>query len=112
MKTELKALSPKDAVEYYPALGCAGSLANMRCKKIGPKFFKAGKKVIYRPEDIEAFLFQNPVQTIIKEYQGRMLAAALPLRCWIIELQPATTKKEARAMKDFYIRKFQAINGQ
>jgi len=64
MKTELKALSPKDAVEYYPALGCAGSLANMRCKKIGPKFFKAGKKVIYRPEDIEAFLFQNPVQTI------------------------------------------------
>ena len=64
MKNEQRALSSKDAIERYPALGCAGSLANMRWKKIGPKFYKIGKKVVYRPEDIEAFLFQNPVQTI------------------------------------------------
>jgi len=64
MKAELKALSPKDALARYPVLGCEGSLANMRSQKRGPKFFKAGKKVIYRPEDIEAFLFRSPVLTI------------------------------------------------
>ena len=64
MKTDQKALSPKDVISSYPVLGCEGSLANMRCKKRGPKFFKAGKKVIYRPADIEAWLFQNPVLTI------------------------------------------------
>jgi len=64
MKNEQRALSSKDAIERYPVLGCEGSLANMRCKKRGPKFFKAGRKVVYRPCDIEAFLFQNPVQTI------------------------------------------------
>lgn len=63
-KPNQKALTPKDVVEVYPATGCVGSLANMRCKKIGPKFFKIGRKVVYRPEDIEAYLFQNPVQTI------------------------------------------------
>ena len=64
MKNDLRALSPKDALDRYPVLGCEGSLANMRCQKRGPKFFKIGRKVVYRPEDIEAFLFQNPVQTI------------------------------------------------
>ena len=64
MKDEPKALSPKDALERYPVLGCEGSLANMRCKKRGPKFFRCGRKILYRPEDIEAFLFQNPVLTI------------------------------------------------
>jgi hypothetical protein len=64
MKNESRALSPKDALECYPVLGCEGSLANMRCQKRGPKFFKVNRKVIYRPEDIEAFLFQNPVLTI------------------------------------------------
>lgn len=63
MRTTLKALRPKDAVENYPALGCEGGLANMRSKKIGPKFFKVGRKVVYRPEDIEAFLFRAPVLT-------------------------------------------------
>ena len=64
MGNNTKALSPKDAVAHYPVLGCEGSLANMRHQKRGPKFFKCNRKVIYRPEDIEAFLFQNPVQTI------------------------------------------------
>lgn len=59
-----KAVSPKDAVALYPVLGGEAVLANMRCQKRGPKFFKVNRKVIYRPEDIEAYLFQNPVQTI------------------------------------------------
>jgi hypothetical protein len=64
MKNDLRALSPKDVLERYPALGCAGSLANMRCHKRGPKFFKIGRKVVYRTEDIENYLFQNPVLTV------------------------------------------------
>jgi hypothetical protein len=63
MKTTLKALRPRDAVEHYPPLGCEGSLANMRSQGRGPRFFKVGRKVVYRPEDIEAFLFSTPVLT-------------------------------------------------
>jgi len=59
-----RALSPKDAIDRYPALGCVGSLANLRCQKRGIRFFKMGRKVVYRPEDIEAFLFRDPVLTL------------------------------------------------
>jgi len=65
MPNVTRALSPKDALELYPALGCEGSLANMRSQKRGPRFYKVGnRKVVYKPEDIEAYLFANPVQTI------------------------------------------------
>ena len=63
-----RALSPKDAIDRYPALGCVGSLANLRCQKRGIRFFKMGRKVIYRPQDIEAFLFREPVLT--RDQQG------------------------------------------
>ena len=57
-------LSPKDVVEQYPALTSSeGTLANWRAQKRGPKFYKVSRKVVYRPEDVEAFLFQNPVLT-------------------------------------------------
>ena len=60
-----KALSPKEVVENYPALTeSEGTLANWRSKKIGPRYYKMGRRVAYRPEDIEAFLFRNPVLTI------------------------------------------------
>ena len=58
-----KALTPKDAVSLYPPLGSQGSLANLRLQKRGPRFFKVGRKVVYRVEDIEAYLFAAPVLT-------------------------------------------------
>ena len=58
---ELKALSPKQVSALYPV--CEGSLGNMRCQKRGPKFFKIGRRVVYRPEDVESWLFENPVLT-------------------------------------------------
>ena len=61
---EEKALSPKLSVALYPGLGGEGHLANMRCKRRGPKFYKCGKKVVYKVEDIERYLFKNPVLTI------------------------------------------------
>jgi len=64
MKNDSKILSPKDVIERYPVLGCEGSLANMRCQKRGPKFYKDSRKLVYRQEDIEAYLFRNPIQTI------------------------------------------------
>ncbi len=67
MKDIPKSLTPKIAVEHYPGLGCEGSLANMRSQKRGPKFYRVGPgrgRVVYRREDIEAYLFANPVHTV------------------------------------------------
>lgn len=58
-----RALSPKDAITLFPALGCVGSLANLRSLGRGPKYHKCGRKVIYRVEDLEAYLFSTPVLT-------------------------------------------------
>lgn len=59
------ALTPKEVVGFYPALTASeGTLANWRNQKRGPKFYKVSRKIVYRPEDIEAFLFQNPVLTV------------------------------------------------
>ena len=60
----IKALSPQAVVAAYPALTTSeGTLANWRFQKKGPRFYKVNRKVIYRPEDIEAYLFHNPVLT-------------------------------------------------
>ncbi len=65
MNTNKIALTPRQVVETYPMLTeSEGSLANMRCQKRGPKFYKLSRKILYRPEDVEAFLFQNPIQTV------------------------------------------------
>ncbi|MFO7553818.1 MAG: hypothetical protein R6W88_01315 [Desulfobacterales bacterium] len=57
-------LTPKDVTEDYPALtDSEGTLANWRAQKRGPKYYKVSRKIIYRREDIEDFLFQNPVLT-------------------------------------------------
>lgn len=59
------ALTPKEVVALYPALTASeGTLGNWRNQKRGPKFYKVSRKIVYKPEDIEAFLFQNPIQTI------------------------------------------------
>jgi hypothetical protein len=61
-----RALKPEDVVAIYPALtDSTGTLANWRSKGIGPKWYKVGgRRVVYRPEDIEAYLFGNPILTI------------------------------------------------
>jgi hypothetical protein len=58
------ALTPKEVVGLYPALTTSeGTLGNWRNQRRGPKFYKVSRKIIYKPEDIEAFLFQNPILT-------------------------------------------------
>ena len=60
-----KVLTPKEVVTLYPALTTSeGTLANWRNLRRGPRFYRVSRKIVYRLEDIEEFLFQNPVQTI------------------------------------------------
>jgi len=71
MNPTKKALTAKEVTEVYPALTQSeGVLANWRSQKVGPRYFKVGRKVVYKPDDIEAFLFQNPVLTIDSIEQG------------------------------------------
>ena len=58
-------LTPSDVVKIYPALTTSvGTLANWRSRKRGPKFYKLAQRVVYRPQDVEAYLFRNPILTI------------------------------------------------
>ena len=61
-RTSKRALSAGLVCELYDL--DPGTLANLRSQRKGPRFFKTGRKVYYRPEDVEAWLFSNPVQTI------------------------------------------------
>lgn len=57
-----RALTSKEVAEAYGVN--EGTLANLRWQKQGPAYFHVGRKVVYRPEDVEAWLFANPVLTI------------------------------------------------
>ena len=41
-----------------------GTLANLRHFRKGCKFFKVGKRVLYKKSDVESWIFGNPVLTI------------------------------------------------
>ena len=55
-------LSVNQIKSDYPFLS-PGSLANMRCRKEGPKYYKLNKKVLYRRSDLEAWFSSQPVLT-------------------------------------------------
>ncbi len=57
-----KALTPEEAAEAYGLN--RGSLANMRLRKEGPRFYRIGRKVIYKVEDLERWLYATPVHTV------------------------------------------------
>jgi len=59
-----KIFTPKILIEKHPEVGSEAYLANLRCRKIGPCYFKLGRKVLYREVDILAWLFAHPVLTI------------------------------------------------
>jgi hypothetical protein len=62
-KEDVKAVDVNHAVMLFPCLN-KGTLANLRSQKKGPKYFKVGKRIVYRVADIERWLYQNPVLTI------------------------------------------------
>ena len=59
MKTEQhEAIAASEVPNRFPLN--RGTLANLRCQGKGPKFYKIGKKVIYRVSDLEEYLFGTP----------------------------------------------------
>lgn len=59
--TPKKTISPKEASVTYGF--CEGTLANLRYRKQGPKFYRVGRKVLYLAEDFERWVLSNPVLT-------------------------------------------------
>jgi Helix-turn-helix domain len=55
-------VTPEQAAKLYGLN--PGSLANLRSRKTGPTYYKRGKKVLYKVEDLERWLFEEPVMTI------------------------------------------------
>lgn len=55
-------LSVAQVREQYPFLS-TGTLANMRCRKEGPRYFKLGRKIIYKRSDLERWIASAPVLT-------------------------------------------------
>jgi hypothetical protein len=40
-----------------------GVLANLRCKRVGPPYFKVGRRIFYKPGPFEKWFFGTPVLT-------------------------------------------------
>lgn len=56
------AMSPKEASLMFGI--SEGTLANWRCKRIGPRYYKVGsRKVIYFVNDLEEWMRSEPVLT-------------------------------------------------
>lgn len=64
-----KALSAASACASYDLN--PRTMANLRSLKQGPQFFKVNRKIFYRPEHIESWLFENPVLTVNSLPEGR-----------------------------------------
>jgi hypothetical protein len=56
------AVTTEEAAQIYGPE--KGTLANWRSQRKGPHFYRVGRKILYKIADLEAFLFQKPVQTI------------------------------------------------
>jgi len=41
-----------------------GTVNNMAWRGVGPKYFKVFRRRLYDPDDVDAFIRQNPVLTI------------------------------------------------
>jgi len=63
-----KAMTPDEIAEQYGL--SKGTLANLRNKREGARYFKCGRKVLYRVDDFERWLYRNPVQTIDSHREG------------------------------------------
>lgn len=51
-----------------------GTLANMRSKKIGPKYYKVGGLVLYKAEDVEAWIEDHKILTTeSQEYEEQLI---------------------------------------
>lgn len=60
-KKDRKAVTPAEAATMYGYT--VGTLAQLRHRRQGPRFYKIGKKVLYFIDDLESWTRQQPVET-------------------------------------------------
>jgi len=58
---KINVMTPEEIAQHYGIP--TGSLANMRCKKVGCPFFKVGRRIFYRVDQWERWFFSTPVLT-------------------------------------------------
>jgi hypothetical protein len=61
MKIERKAVTPEQAAAIYGL--SLGTLANLRSKRAGAKFYRQNRRIYYKIEDLESWLFREPIMT-------------------------------------------------
>lgn len=59
-----KYLTPKEVVERYREMLTVETLANWRARKIGPRYTKVGKAVLYLEDDLDSWDDRNAVGSI------------------------------------------------
>lgn len=57
-----KSLTAREVAEVYGLE--VGTLANLRCQKRGPKYYRVGRKVLYWVDDVEKWVKRVPVLTL------------------------------------------------
>ncbi|KUG21829.1 hypothetical protein ASZ90_008402 [hydrocarbon metagenome] len=63
MDREAQYATPEELIKIFRGLSI-GSLANWRTAKRGPKYYKFGRKVVYKLEDVKNFLTDNVIRTL------------------------------------------------
>jgi hypothetical protein len=63
MKAKVIFVTPENLPLYFDGLSVK-TLANFRSLGKGPRFYRRGRRIFYRLEDVERWLTQNETQTI------------------------------------------------
>ncbi|MFH0789147.1 MAG: helix-turn-helix domain-containing protein [Pseudomonadota bacterium] len=61
MELSTKMVDRKTAAALYSTT--YGTLANLACRGLGPKFYRRGTKCLYKVEDLEKYFAAVPVET-------------------------------------------------
>ena len=56
---QARMVSTIEAAELFSV--STGTLQNWRSLKVGPRYFKMGRKILYKLDDLEAFFMSTPV---------------------------------------------------
>jgi hypothetical protein len=66
--TQRRTLTPKEVGKIYGLNPL--TLANLRCQRRGPRYYRIGRKIVYKVADIESYLFAHPVHTLDSAEEG------------------------------------------
>ena len=71
MGTEIKrkSVTPEQAASIYGLN--LGTLGNLRSKRQGARFYRQGRRIHYKIDDLEAWLYREPVMTVDAHREGK-----------------------------------------